>query len=84
MPEATYRGKPGASYSILVGRKSFAFTSGKKVPVPVSVALLLQKKIGDNNTAMFDIDGMPPLIQRPSVEAGQPVFRDVEPKQLQL
>jgi hypothetical protein len=68
LPKVTLLGAPGNTYIITYGAKMFEFHSGKGVRVPVSVALLAQKKKDRKGNPLFSIAGMPEIVRTHEVK----------------
>jgi len=69
------------SYHYIYGNGSYEFKGGIPKSVPVAVALILKKKVNDNNEPLFKVDNLPIVIKNKSEQnvAGKP-----KPHQLRL
>ena len=54
------------SYHYIYGNGSYEFKGGIPKSVPVAVALILKKKVNDNNEPLFKVDNLPIVIKNKS------------------
>lgn len=67
-PKATLLSDPWADYTFYLGKASYTLLGGVATPVPVAVALHLQKKKKDDGSQMFRVTGMPVIVSKKEKE----------------
>lgn len=82
LPKATLISGQGNSTLVRFGSKLFEFNHGKKVEVPVAVALILQDMVGRKKQPLFKITGMPEIVE--TVVSETNTEKSAEPRQLQF
>jgi hypothetical protein len=61
--KVTLLGKPGNTYTLVHGQKSYMFGAGSPRKVPLVVALIAKKKMDRRGNPIFRVEELPEIIE---------------------
>ncbi len=72
-PKATLIGDPWITRTMVFGKRRLIFKGGEPREVPVSVAMVLKKRLGESGKPIFKIEDLPVIVKATHPPINNPI-----------